>query len=1102
MYLKPIIKIWALAILFHSLSPWPIVYGAKKDKEPEWDINDPPVDRESIDIKTNQTTWSNVDVSPDGKWMIFDMLGDIYKVPLEGGQAQPLTNSIAWDFQARFSPDGRSIAFISDRDGADNIWIMDPKGENPQQVSKETMNLVHSPAWSPDGRFIAVKKGFTSSRSIPGGSIWAYHVNGGKGTQIRDLLHGKGSQKNITEPAYSRDGRYLYYSLDATKGKTWQYNKDSTGEIFVIRRLNLNTGKEEDIVGGPGGAVAPRISPNGKLLAFVKRVEMDSALYIKDLVSGVESRIYLGLDRDLQESSGDHGNTPQYAFTPDNKALVFWAKGHFHKVDIQTKVAKQIPVRIEVEKEIVKALRFKVDVAPERFQAKMIRWPQKSPDGRLIVFQALGYLYQQDTKTKVVKRLTTQTDHFEFYPAFSRDGQKIVYTTWNDQALGDVRTLDLKTGQSLTITQHPGHYISPQFSPSGQLVVYEKFTGGYLLDKRWSIHPGIYVNRLRDSNEWRLDTKGRHPHFGASEERIYLSRFDYQENQHTLVSVDLDGNQEREHLKGIDVSPYRISPNGEWVAFTEQFRAYVAPFVKTGKVMTLQSKNSPLPVRQVSKTAGEFLHFSHDSRSLFWSHGPTLYHQSLRKAFPNALSSIEPAKPITEGEDLSLYAATYKPKGLIALVGGRIVTMRNANKTQEIIEDGTIIIDGSKISAVGPRKNIVIPKGAKIISVEGKTIFPGLVDAHAHGSQGRREITPQQNWKNFSSLAYGVTTIHDPSNDTSEIFASAELQKAGLIVGPRIFSTGSILYGAHVSGITSKIESYEDAKFHVERLKKSGAISVKSYQQPRRSQRQMLIAAGKELEIMVVPEGGAKFHFNMGMIVDGHTGIEHAIPQYTGYDDVIQLWSQSETEYTPTFVVAYGGIGGENYWYDKTEVWKDQKLLKFVPRHVVEPLAKRRTTAPEHHYNHLGVARFAKTLRDKGVRVHIGAHGQREGLAAHWELWMMHQGGFSPWEALRAGTIDGAHYLGMDHALGSLEPGKLADLVVVQGNPLEDLRLSQKVQLTMIHGRLFDADSMNEIGHQPRKRQPFYFESGDISGMHPATGREIHEKKLRHHWIH
>ena len=538
------------------------------------------------------------------------------------------------------------------------------------------------------------------------------------------------------------------------------------------------------------------------------------------------------------------------------------------------------------------------------------------------------------------------------------------------------------------------------------------------------------------------------------------------------------------------------------MAFTEQFRAYVAPFVKTGKVMTLQSKNSPLPVRQVSKTAGEFLHFSHDSRSLFWSHGPTLYHQSLRKAFPNALSSIEPAKPITEGEDLSLYAATYKPKGLIALVGGRIVTMRNANKTQEIIEDGTIIIDGSKISAVGPRKNIVIPKGAKIISVEGKTIFPGLVDAHAHGSQGRREITPQQNWKNFSSLAYGVTTIHDPSNDTSEIFASAELQKAGLIVGPRIFSTGSILYGAHVSGITSKIESYEDAKFHVERLKKSGAISVKSYQQPRRSQRQMLIAAGKELEIMVVPEGGAKFHFNMGMIVDGHTGIEHAIPQYTGYDDVIQLWSQSETEYTPTFVVAYGGIGGENYWYDKTEVWKDQKLLKFVPRHVVEPLAKRRTTAPEHHYNHLGVARFAKTLRDKGVRVHIGAHGQREGLAAHWELWMMHQGGFSPWEALRAGTIDGAHYLGMDHALGSLEPGKLADLVVVQGNPLEDLRLSQKVQLTMIHGRLFDADSMNEIGHQPRKRQPFYFESGDISGMHPATGREIHEKKLRHHWIH
>jgi imidazolonepropionase-like amidohydrolase len=369
-----------------------------------------------------------------------------------------------------------------------------------------------------------------------------------------------------------------------------------------------------------------------------------------------------------------------------------------------------------------------------------------------------------------------------------------------------------------------------------------------------------------------------------------------------------------------------------------------------------------------------------------------------------------------------------------------------------------------------------VPANAKVFDISGKTIMPGLFDAHAHGSQGNQQITPQQNWQNYAGLTFGVTSIHDPSNDTREIFSASELQQSGQIVGPRIFSTGTILYGAEGAGYTSHIDSLDDAKFHLERLQKVGAFSVKSYNQPRRNQRQQVVQAARELGMMVVPEGGSLMQHNLTMIVDGHTTIEHALPAARVYDDIKQLWQASGTAYTPTLNVAYGGIWGENYWYDKTEVWKHPRLSQFVPMDVLAPRSMRRPTAPEHHYNHFEVVKTAKQLSDLGVVTNIGAHGQREGLGAHWEIWMFAQGGMSPLEALKTATINPAKTFGMDHQLGTIEVGKLADLIVIDGNPLADIRVSDKVVYTMVNGRLFDAASMNEIGLRERKRAPFEFE--------------------------
>ena len=393
----------------------------------------------------------------------------------------------------------------------------------------------------------------------------------------------------------------------------------------------------------------------------------------------------------------------------------------------------------------------------------------------------------------------------------------------------------------------------------------------------------------------------------------------------------------------------------------------------------------------------------------------------------------------------------------------------------EVIEDGVVVVEGNRIRAVGKRGEVEVPAGAKTVDASGKTVLPGFVDAHWHGSFGSDGILPQQNWATDASLAFGVTTAHDPSNDTGEVFAAAELARAGMIRAPRVFSTGTILYGA-AGDFKAEIESVDDARSHLRRMKAVGAISVKSYNQPRREQRQQILAGAREVGIMVVPEGGSLFEHNMTMVVDGHTTVEHTIPVANIYEDVLALWPPGKVGYTPTLLVGYGGNWGENYWYQKTNVWENPRLSKFVPPFVLDPRSRRRTMAPDDEFNHFNLAKIAASLEKAGVVVNTGAHGQREGLGLHWEIWMLAQGGLTAHEALRCATANGARSLGLDRDIGTLQPGKLADIIVIDGNPLQDIRQSEKVVWTMVNGRLYDAATLNETGNRERKRAKYWWE--------------------------
>ena len=1070
-----------------------------------WEVTNPPFALNEVTINTDETTWSSLDIAPDGSYMVFDMLGDLYKVGMDGGKAEPLLHDFAWNIHPAISPDGSKIAFISDRDGVSNVWIMDNDGSNLQQVTKEKNNLIHSPKWSPDGEYLVATKGIMSSRSIPAGEIWMYHRSGGDGLQIKARVNGKVDQQNIADPVFSPDGQYIYYTQNTLSGSGFDYNRDPLEGIFAITRYDRETGEEERYISGVGGAVVPTPSPDGNYVAFVRRVKNKTGLFIKDVKTGEEKPLTLELERDMQEGFGSEGYFAYFDWMPDSSAIVYWTGGKFHKINLDDQASNTMDVNVSTTKQFADALRFDVDVAPDEFNVRMIRWSQASPDGNTILFQALGKLYVRDLKTGKVKRLTSQNEYDEYYPRYSHDGKQIVYTTWDDEDLGTVRVIPASGGESKVITTKPGHYIEPAFSVNDDKVVYRKFTGGYLLDPKYSVEPGLYVADLSSGDNTKVSDGGINAHFAGDDSRIYFTESvggtPYPETQ--LSSVDLSGNDKRTHLYGADkVSEYRLSPDKKWVAFVHQFKTYVAPFVENGQKVTIGPDMNALPVTQLSAKAGEYLSWSPDSNTVGWFHGPKYYQRSLQEAFAFVDGAAdELPEPEAKGIDLSFKTDANKPTGYKALVGGKVITMRDADKGQEVIEDGVVLIKDNRIAAVGKRGEVSIPDEAMQIDTTGKTVIPGLVDAHAHGAQGRNEIIPQQNWGQYANVAFGVTTIHDPSNDTTEIFAASELQRKGDIVAPRIYSTGKILYGAEALGYKAIINNYDDAYFHVQRLKDAGAISVKSYNQPRRDQRQQILWAARDQQMMVVPEGGGKYQQNMTMLVDGHTGLEHSIPIPRGYDDLTQLWAATEFGYTPTFIVSYGGLMGEEYWYDRTEVWKNPRLLRYTPSSILDARSIRRPTAPDNQYNHFSVAEYAKELRDNGVSVHIGAHGQRDGLGAHWELWMMEQGGFTPWEALRGGTIDGAKHLGMDKDIGSIEKGKLADLVVIDGDVLSDLRRSEYVEYTVLNGRVYEAATMNEVGSD-KQRAPFFFEDDNATFMPEATAAEINAKAHMYHWKH
>ena len=1049
-------------------------FSQDQEKEKEWDVNTPPGNYSSLEFITREGTWMNLDVSPDGKQIVFDMLGDIYIMPVSGGKAEFLRRGLAWEVQPRFSPDGKMISFTSDAGGGDNIWVMKADGSDARQVTKEDFRLLNNAVWTPDGQYLIARKHFTSTRSAGAGELWMYHLSGGSGIQ---LTKKKNDQQDTNEPSVSPDGRYVYFAEDMYPGGFFKYNKDPNKQIYIIRRYDREKGITENIISGPGGAFRPQVSPDGKKIAFVRRVREKTVLYLYDLASGEEWPVFDKLSKDQQEAWAIFGVYTNFNWMPDNRNLIIWGQGKIWKVDTDIPRGDEIPFTATVKTKIADALNFKQEVAPATFTVKTVRQTITSPDEKWLVFQALGHLWKKKLPGGKPDRLTHSND-LEFEPSFSPDGKHLVYVTWNDENSGAIMKLDWKSPGATPekITTSKGIYRTPSYSSDGSRITYHKEGGNDHQGFAYCTEPGIYWMLANGEEATRVSENGMFPVFNWDGTKIMFQTGGYLFGalDKKLKSVDLEGDKVQEIVKSKYANRFVPSPDGKWIAFNELFKVYIAPMPQTGKVIDLDAKMKAIPVSQVAEDAGISLHWAADSDKLHWNLGEEYFTVELKDHFTFLEGAPDkPADPEISGEKIGLEVKTDKPLGTMALKGARIITMRG----DQVIENGTIVIEENKIIAVGESDKVKIPDGAKVINVKGKTIMPGIIDVHAHLGTFRYGLSPQKQWSYYANLAYGVTTTHDPSSNTEMVFSQSEMVKSGVMFGPRIYSTGIILYGAD-GDFKAVINSLEDALSHLRRTQAWGAFSVKSYNQPRRDQRQQVIQAARQLNMMVYPEGGSHFFHNLSMVADGHTGIEHNIPVAPVYNDVLKFWGKSKTGYTPTLIVCYGAVQGENYWYQNTNVWEDEKLLKYTPRSLIDSRCRHRTMIPQEEYEngHIMVSKACKQLADEGVKVNLGAHGQLQGLGAHWELWMLAQGGMSNHEALRAATVNGAEYIGMGDEIGAIRAGMLADLIVLDKNPLEDIQNSNTVRYTIINGRMFETSTMNEVGNYEVERSKFWWE--------------------------
>ena len=1165
------------------------------------------------EFKATKGTWISLDVSPDGKSIVFDLLGDLYTLPIEGGKAKQLTSGMAFDAQPRFSPDGKKVVYVSDRSGGDNVFTITVDQRDTAQITMGNTSLYASPEWSPDGNYIAVSR----STGLGGASkIQFHHVDGRSPIPMPRLP----AAMKTMGAAFAPDGKQIWY---AGKNGDWSYNAQFPQ--YQLYRFDRETGTSTAMSNRYGSAFRPAVSPDGKWLVYGSREKNDTGLRIRNLENGEEDWLAYPVQRDDKEARATLDVLPGYSFTPDSKAIIAAYNGEIWRVPLDKSTPVKIPFEADVKVEVGPEVKFahRVD-STALVTAKQIRNPVPSPDGKRIAFTSFDRLWVKDMPNGTARRVTT-TEVGEYHPTWSPDGKWIAFITWDDARGGHIWKIGTAANSKpVQLTQVGALYYNLAWSPDSKRVV---ATRGAARDMRDAAGGGlgypaggdfVYV-AAEGGPVTMIAPSGTRDvmHFRSDEpNRIYAYSF-----IEGLVSFRWDGTDVKQHLRvvappsGFGISPHEeegvslprrifpiskelfntpmegappgpqaglvmIAPKGDWALAQAGNDIYAVMIPQHGgpapTVSLAAIQAGPVPMRKLTDIAGEFPAWSADGTKVHWAIGNAFLSydlsrvkfiedstksylraqkdtaalikarldtlkqvrakvDSLTKAnttvpdsLKNKLNALRAdsvkmradsilarvdsltsrAKAIQAKADsvrmgLDTVKADTTPgykakeervyvtmprdlaKGTVVLRGGRVLTM----KGKEIIENADVLVKDSRIVAVGKRDSVQVPADARVIDVSGKTLMPGMVDTHYHAQWLINEIHPSQAWQYLTNLAFGVTTTRDPQTGSTDILSYQDRVETGGMVGPRIYSTGPGVMAAegirsaeHAKTVLKRYAQYYDTK------------TLKMYMTGNRQQRQWIIQAAKELGIMPTTEGGLDFKLDLTHAIDGYSGIEHNLPIAGIQDDVVELFKASQTTNSPTLVVSYGGPFGEGFYFTRENPHENARVRRFMPEEHLDWKTRRRGTgaggspgpvnwAIDEEYIFPRHAQFIKNLIEKGARAAVGSHGQFQGLGYHWELWSMASGGLSAHDALRTATIYGAEAIGLDKDLGTIEAGKLADILILDRDPLQNLRNSTSISMVMKGGRLYNAETLDEIYPLQRKLPAQFWQDTGMTGV-------------------
>ncbi len=1011
-----------------------------------------------IDFETVRGTWMSLDVSPDGRSIAFDLLGDLYVMPAGGGRATAIASGMAFETQPGFSPDGRWLTYVSDRSGGEAVWIARADGSQARRIGgHDDDTVLTSPAWSADGKAILVSRFRPDLNNY---ELWRYALDG-----TAELLvpvkpspdAPRESWRSTLGVSVSRDGKWLYYAR-ATGGMNFD-----VAPAWTIMRRDLATGAETAIVTSSGARgtdretfFRPVISPDGRRLAYGTRRAGKTVLRVRDLVDGTDRAIGEA-PLDQAQASSWQDLLPHYAFTPDGAALLLSRNGEIERRPLDGGETTSVAFRAPVHLAVGPTTRVRLHEGDGPVRARLAQAPVAAPDGSRIAFSALGSLHVQPVRGGPALKLATGADP-AFQPGWSPDGDRIAFVTWSERAGGAIWTIAADgSGAPVRVSDIPAYYSYPVFTPDGRAIVamrsamaarqQSNFEYGRLREGELVLFP-VSGGPARVLAQGRL---GGRPHFSAKPGVVHIQAGD------GLNAIDLaTGARERiVQVKGAGwyfsegsapVDDLRISPDGKWLLaqVAQQLHLVAMPADGAKEVDLL---DTALPHRQLTDIGADYFEWSRDG-AIDWSVGAHFTRLPMAGAIDGT------ARPIT-GVDLVAQLPRDRPAGSIMLRGGRAMTMAHGDR---VIDDADILITNGRIAAIGVRGTIAIPAGATIRELGGKTVLPGFIDVHDHIGNVRRDVLSLEEWGLRARLAYGVTTAFDPSTLSIDQLAYQDLLDTGLMVGPRLRSTGQAIFSMNrfqsLDQVRAVLHRYRDAY---------GLGNIKIYRSGNRRVRQWLAIAARELGLLPTAEGALSMKLDLSQIIDGIAGNEHALAAPPLQSDVVRLLTEMRTSYTTTLAITNSGTSATDWFIADRNPWTDAKLRRFWTPFAIEQKLTSKPWQPLETYRFPAIAADVATIAAAGGLIGMGAHGEIPGLGFHWEIEAHVMGGMKPMAALHAATAGSAETIGRLNDLGTLEPGKLADLIVLDRDPRADIRNTLSISGVMRDGRLYAADTLDEI---------------------------------------